>query len=191
MARLGDFRRARRGRRRGEPAALLPAAGCGADPARPRGQARAPALAAAWLAVARPRRPGRRACAPSLRPLWLSSAPPRPGRRRRVSRGRAWFRARSPWPATRSRAWCSCWAPTPSWRTPKTAAAAIAEGRPAIVEGRDDAAFRAALAADGARAALIGAVPGLDYSNGHRDILRIYRPPTLTAPAPAAGTERP
>jgi hypothetical protein len=60
---------------------------------------------------------------------------------------------------------------------PDEAADAIAEGRPAIVEGRDDATFRAALADLGARAAYIGAVAGLDYSNGRTDILRLYRPP--------------
>jgi 4-amino-4-deoxy-L-arabinose transferase-like glycosyltransferase len=60
---------------------------------------------------------------------------------------------------------------------PDEAADAIAEGRPAIVEGRDDATFRAALADLGAGAAYIGAVAGLDYSNGRADILRLYRPP--------------
>jgi 4-amino-4-deoxy-L-arabinose transferase-like glycosyltransferase len=57
------------------------------------------------------------------------------------------------------------------------AAAAIAQGRPAIVEARQEAAFQAALAALGATARPIGAVSGLDYSNGRRDILRLYRPP--------------
>ena len=56
------------------------------------------------------------------------------------------------------------------------AAAAIAEDRPAIVEGRQDAAFRRALIDDGARARMAGTVTGLDYSNNRRDTLRIYRP---------------
>jgi hypothetical protein len=56
------------------------------------------------------------------------------------------------------------------------AAAAIAEGRPAIVEGRLDAAFHAALARDGVGALKVGQGAGLDYSNNHPDILRIYRP---------------
>jgi hypothetical protein len=66
--------------------------------------------------------------------------------------------------------------------SPDDAADAINEGRPAIVEGRDDAAFRAALAQDGARAALLGAVTGLDYSNGRTDTLRFYRPSGSMAP---------
>jgi hypothetical protein len=73
---------------------------------------------------------------------------------------------------------------------PEEAADAIAEGRPAIVEGRADAAFRAALARDGARAALIGSVTGLDYSNGRHDILRLYRPPPTPSASPGAVTER-
>jgi 4-amino-4-deoxy-L-arabinose transferase-like glycosyltransferase len=67
----------------------------------------------------------------------------------------------------------------------QAAADAIAEGRPAIVEGRADAAFRAALIQGGDRAALIGQVKGLDYSNGRTDILRLYRPP----PTPSASAD--
>jgi 4-amino-4-deoxy-L-arabinose transferase-like glycosyltransferase len=59
---------------------------------------------------------------------------------------------------------------------PEEAADAIVEGRPAIVEGRDDAAFRAALVSQEGRAVLVGAVSGLDYSNGRADILRLYKP---------------
>jgi 4-amino-4-deoxy-L-arabinose transferase-like glycosyltransferase len=61
------------------------------------------------------------------------------------------------------------------------AAQAIAEGRPAIVESRLEAAFRAGLAARGAPAIPAGAVKGLDYSNGHTDILRVYRPAPETS----------
>jgi 4-amino-4-deoxy-L-arabinose transferase-like glycosyltransferase len=56
------------------------------------------------------------------------------------------------------------------------AAVAIAEGRPAIVEGRLDAAFQSALAGRGVKALRVGEGAGLDYSNNHHDILRIYRP---------------
>jgi 4-amino-4-deoxy-L-arabinose transferase-like glycosyltransferase len=66
----------------------------------------------------------------------------------------------------------------------KDAADAIAQGRVAIVEGRQDPAFQAALAADGATAAPVAAVTGLDYSSGHAQILRLYRPA-------AAGTAGP
>jgi 4-amino-4-deoxy-L-arabinose transferase-like glycosyltransferase len=58
----------------------------------------------------------------------------------------------------------------------EAAARAIAEGRPAIVEAREDQAFRAALSARGVAAAPIASVAGLDYSNGRRDTLRLYRP---------------
>ncbi|MHB8528008.1 MAG: ArnT family glycosyltransferase [Caulobacteraceae bacterium] len=59
---------------------------------------------------------------------------------------------------------------------PEEAADAIAEGDPAIVEAREDAAFRTALAENEAQARLLGEVVGLDYSNGRHDILRLYAP---------------
>lgn len=62
------------------------------------------------------------------------------------------------------------------------AADAIAEGRPAIVEGREEAAFQAALAERGTAARRAGSGAGLDYSNNRHDILRIY------GPLPAAPT---
>ena len=64
----------------------------------------------------------------------------------------------------------------------KTAARAIAQHRPAIVEGRDQAAFAAELAGLGVRARQIGEVSGLDYSKGRRDILRLYLPAAPAAP---------
>jgi 4-amino-4-deoxy-L-arabinose transferase-like glycosyltransferase len=65
--------------------------------------------------------------------------------------------------------------------TPQEAAEAIAENRPAVVEGRDDAAFRAALKAAGAQAILVGEVSGLDYSKGQKMTLRIYEAPETQA----------
>jgi 4-amino-4-deoxy-L-arabinose transferase-like glycosyltransferase len=56
------------------------------------------------------------------------------------------------------------------------AATAIAEGRPAIVEGRLDVAFQSELTRQGVKALRVGQGAGLDYSNNHHDILRIYRP---------------
>jgi 4-amino-4-deoxy-L-arabinose transferase-like glycosyltransferase len=56
------------------------------------------------------------------------------------------------------------------------AAAAILEGRPAIVEARQDGAFRAALARQGGGARGVGQIDGLDYSSNRHDILRIYQP---------------
>ncbi|HZZ36016.1 MAG TPA: glycosyltransferase family 39 protein, partial [Caulobacteraceae bacterium] len=67
------------------------------------------------------------------------------------------------------------------------AAAAIADGRPAIVERRQERAFKAAMTAGGVRAAYIGQVQGLDYSNSRHDILRIYRPYPPRAAAPGTG----
>jgi 4-amino-4-deoxy-L-arabinose transferase-like glycosyltransferase len=53
---------------------------------------------------------------------------------------------------------------------------ALADGRPAIVEGREQAAFEAALKARGLTAREIGRVEGLDYSNGDETTLRIFAP---------------
>ena len=66
------------------------------------------------------------------------------------------------------------------------AASAIGDGRPAIVEQREEAAFRQSLAQDDAAATLVGSVTGLDYSKGQTDILRIYRPAADAVPAPAS-----
>jgi 4-amino-4-deoxy-L-arabinose transferase-like glycosyltransferase len=63
------------------------------------------------------------------------------------------------------------------------AAAAIDEGRPAVVEGRQDAAFRAGLASRNLTARGVGQVTGLDYSTGRPQILRLYAP----APSPPPG----
>ncbi|HZL00758.1 MAG TPA: glycosyltransferase family 39 protein, partial [Caulobacteraceae bacterium] len=57
------------------------------------------------------------------------------------------------------------------------AADAVSEGRPAIVEARQEPAFRAALAGQGLAARVVGQAAGLDYSNNRRDILRIWRSP--------------
>ena len=62
------------------------------------------------------------------------------------------------------------------------AAQAIADGRPAIIEKREDAAFRKALTAKGATARAVGTVSGIDYSNGDDMTLTVYAPqrtPTL------------
>ncbi len=68
---------------------------------------------------------------------------------------------------------------------PEEAADAIAQGSPAIVEARDEAAFRVALGEDEAAASYLGQVSGLDYSNGHHDILRLYAPAgAVTPPGP-------
>lgn len=55
------------------------------------------------------------------------------------------------------------------------AAAAIADRRPAVVEGRQDAAFKAALAKRGVVAVQVGQVAGFDYSNGDETRLTVYR----------------
>lgn len=58
---------------------------------------------------------------------------------------------------------------------------ALAEQRPAVVEGREQKAFEAALKAQGIKAREIGRIEGLDYSNGDETTLRVY------APAPSEG----
>ena len=56
------------------------------------------------------------------------------------------------------------------------AADAVVDGRPAIVEARQEAAFQAALKARLRTSTPAGAVAGLDYSNNQRDVLTLYRP---------------
>ena len=58
---------------------------------------------------------------------------------------------------------------------PAGAAKAVAEGRPAVVEGRQEQAFRAALAALGQAARPAGVVEGFDYSDGDKERLTLYR----------------
>ena len=61
--------------------------------------------------------------------------------------------------------------------SPEQAAARItaARGALALVEAREDQAFRAALGARGWQAQAIERVAGLDYSNGRRMVLTLYR----------------
>ncbi|WP_240623297.1 ArnT family glycosyltransferase [Brevundimonas lutea] len=56
------------------------------------------------------------------------------------------------------------------------AARAIAQNRPAAVEQADEADFRAALASFGESPVTIGEVTGINYSNGDRVTLTLYRP---------------
>ncbi|WP_333586994.1 ArnT family glycosyltransferase [Phenylobacterium sp.] len=75
---------------------------------------------------------------------------------------------------------------------PAQAAAAIAAFRTAVVEDREDAAFREALARRGLEVRQVREVPGLNYSRGAPARLRIYvnaepRPPTR-APGALPGT---
>ncbi|MBG7615566.1 glycosyltransferase family 39 protein [Brevundimonas sp. BAL450] len=69
------------------------------------------------------------------------------------------------------------------------AAAAIAAGRPAVVEARQDANFRAALNRLGAEARAEDRVEGVNYANGDRVELILYRP--APRPAPARRPTRP
>jgi len=57
---------------------------------------------------------------------------------------------------------------------PYEAAEALAQNRPAVVEGREEADFRRAAAALGVSPLQVGEVRGLDYSNGDETTLRIY-----------------
>lgn len=57
----------------------------------------------------------------------------------------------------------------------QAAAEAILAGRPAVVEEREDAAFRQALAARGLVPRPAGVVTGLDYTNGDEMTLILYR----------------
>ena len=64
------------------------------------------------------------------------------------------------------------------------AADALISGRPAIVEARQEAAFRAALGPKARGLTAAATAAGLDYSNHRADILRLYRPiePAENAP---------
>ncbi|MEJ2817762.1 glycosyltransferase family 39 protein [Caulobacter sp. CCG-8] len=58
---------------------------------------------------------------------------------------------------------------------PAGAAKAVAQGRPAVVEGRQEKAFQAALTALGQTARPAGVVEGFDYSDGDKERLTLYR----------------
>ena len=64
------------------------------------------------------------------------------------------------------------------------AADALLAGRPAIVEAREEGAFRPALGAQARGVSAAGTVSGLDYSNHRSDILRLYRPLPTAESAP-------
>lgn len=62
------------------------------------------------------------------------------------------------------------------------AADAVSEGRPAVVEGREEKSFRDALAAMGLTPRPVASVEGLNYSDGDQERLTIYRGEPQTAP---------
>lgn len=62
---------------------------------------------------------------------------------------------------------------------PVEAARAVVEGRPAIVEDRENRAFRLALAAFGGRAREVAEVDGVNYSKGDPMRLRVYVSPEV------------
>jgi 4-amino-4-deoxy-L-arabinose transferase-like glycosyltransferase len=116
------------------------------------------------------------ALAPALRPLWLSS---------RAARALALvdlspLEGMTPGPVTvagyEEPSIVFLLGTNTAFGDAAAAAAAIAEGRPAIVEGRLDVAFQSELTRRGIKALRVGEGAGLDYSNNHHDILRIYRP---------------
>jgi hypothetical protein len=55
------------------------------------------------------------------------------------------------------------------------AAQAILEGRPAVVEGREEKPFRAALAQQGLTPRPVAVIQGLNYSDGDQERLTLYR----------------
>jgi 4-amino-4-deoxy-L-arabinose transferase-like glycosyltransferase len=60
---------------------------------------------------------------------------------------------------------------------PAEAAKAISEHRPAVVEAREEAAFRSWLQRFGVTARMVAEISGLDYSNGDETTLRVYVAP--------------
>jgi 4-amino-4-deoxy-L-arabinose transferase-like glycosyltransferase len=71
---------------------------------------------------------------------------------------------------------------------PAEAAQAVVENRPAIVESREEAAFREALKARGGTARLVAEVKGINYSKGDPMALRVYVAPQVSLPQ-AGGNE--
>ncbi|HZZ90078.1 MAG TPA: glycosyltransferase family 39 protein, partial [Caulobacteraceae bacterium] len=67
---------------------------------------------------------------------------------------------------------------------PDDAAEAIYEHRPAVVEQREEAAFRKALSVYGAKTHLVSTVKGLDYSDGKKMSLSIYEAAAGSPQAP-------
>ena len=70
---------------------------------------------------------------------------------------------------------------------PEAAAAAVAQGPPAIVEQQEDAAFRTALADEGLAPREAGAISGVNYSEGKAVTLRLYRGEPQAQASPPAG----
>ncbi|HEX7885021.1 MAG TPA: glycosyltransferase family 39 protein [Phenylobacterium sp.] len=62
---------------------------------------------------------------------------------------------------------------------PAEAAQAIVEGRPAIVEQHEEAAFREALTARAGTAVAVARINGIDYSKGDPTTLRVYVAPEV------------
>jgi 4-amino-4-deoxy-L-arabinose transferase-like glycosyltransferase len=71
------------------------------------------------------------------------------------------------------------------------AAEALAEGRPALVESREDEVFRKAIASLQVDAAPVGRVSGLNYSNGRRTTLTLWRNLEPPPPPPPPAEEKP
>lgn len=65
---------------------------------------------------------------------------------------------------------------------PEEAAEALASGRAAVVESREQARFREALARAGVRPVEVGRIAGLNYSKGDETELTVYAPPSRAAP---------
>ena len=63
---------------------------------------------------------------------------------------------------------------------PAEAAQAVVENRPAVVEGREEAAFQAALKARGGRVREVARIDGINYSKGDAMTLRVYVAPGVS-----------
>ncbi len=116
------------------------------------------------------------ALAPSLRPLWLASR----AAKALATAGASPLNGVTPGPVTvagyEEPSLVFLLGAATELGDAEAAAAAIADGRPAIVEDRLAPAFQAALARRGVTARSVGEGAGLDYSNNRRDLLRIFLP---------------
>jgi 4-amino-4-deoxy-L-arabinose transferase-like glycosyltransferase len=71
------------------------------------------------------------------------------------------------------------------------AAQAIIEGRPAVVEGREEKPFREALAQQGLTPRPVAVIDGVNYSDGDKERLTVYRGEPQAPDAPAGEEPQP
>lgn len=156
------------------PAVLLAAAGLAGGVLLARGHARGAALAAIMLGFL-----GHAALvaglAPRLEPLWLSQRTEEAMEKARLLPRQGIVDAPVTVAGYAEPSLVFALGTGTELGAPDDAAEAIAEGRPAVVECRQEPAFQKALSAAKAVAVPVAQIEGLDYSNGQHMTLRVYQ----------------